>query len=108
MTNPYQQMAKQFMDLWQKQVSTVVSDKEFIQAMLDLTKQMQNPENYGKTSPTSSASDPADAPDAQHGDMAQLAFRLSQCEKRIAALEGKKRTAKPVRSTKRRSTKPRK
>src|SRR5688572_11312085 len=83
---PYQQLAKEFMDLWQKQVSSVVSDKQFIHAMLEMFQTMQMPD-YERKSKPSTASQPADAPDAGHELLAELAFRLAMCEKRLAALE---------------------
>jgi hypothetical protein len=83
---PYQQLAKEFMDLWQKQVSTVVSDKQFIHAMLEMFQSMQMPE-YDRKSKASTTSKPADAPDAGHELLAEFAFRLAMCEKRLAALE---------------------
>ena len=112
--SPYQQMAKEFMDLWQKQISSVISDKQFLQAMLEL---FQSAQNKGNDRP-SSASNPANATAADHGVVAELAFRVAMCEKRLATLEhqakkpvakGERAGAKTVReSTAGRSTKPRK
>ena len=103
--NPYQNMAKQFMDLWQKQVASVMSDKQFIHAMLDLLKTAQNPDAYAKAA---ASSQPARADDAGHGDMANLAFRLAQCERRLGALENTaKKPPRAAKSAVRRSKKPR-
>ena len=91
--NPYQGMAQQFMELWQKQVASVMSDKQFIHAMLDLLKTAQNPEPYAKAAASSQSSRTHDAGD---GDVAGLAFRLTMCERRIKELEAalkSKRTA---------------
>ena len=65
--NPYQGMAQQFMELWQKQVASVMSDKQFIHAMLDLLKTAQNPEPYAKAAASSQSSRTHDAGD---GDVA--------------------------------------
>ena len=103
MTAPYQQMAKDFMDLWQKQVASVVSDKQFIQAMLELFQTMQAPNAaYTATPPHS-----ADAADAGHGMLAELAFRLAMCERRLAALEGQSKKPKAAKRAARGSKKPR-
>lgn len=108
MTNPYQNIAKDFMDLWQKQVQSVVSDKQFIHAMLELLRSMQNPETYGQKQKPSTAAHPADASDALHGDLAGLAFRIGQCEKRLASLEARPKPKGTAKSSKRGSKKPRK
>ena len=94
------------MDLWQKQMSAVISDKQFIQAMLELFQNMQMPDYARKSSPAA-ASHPAHAPDAGHELLAELAFRLAMCEKRLAALEqqgeksGKKPKTAPKNTTRR-------
>jgi chaperonin cofactor prefoldin len=112
--NPYQNMAKEFMDLWQKQISAVISDKQFIQAMLEMFQTSQNPQSNEAQRPSSHAANTAHA---DHGVVAELAFRLAMCEKRIATLEHqakkspakrKPAAAKSVRSSPaRRSKKPR-
>src|SRR4051812_15671384 len=80
--NPYQHMAKDFMDLWQKQVASVVSDKQFIQSMLEMLESMKMPHVH-----PSSHSHTADASGADASLHAQLAYRLTMCERRLAALE---------------------
>lgn len=107
--NAYQQLAKEFMDLWQKQISSVVSDKQFIQAMLEMFQNMQNPGNDRKSSGTN-ASDPAHSADADHGMLAELAFRIASLEKRVAALESGQGTGKrgDAKSSGRGGKKPRK
>jgi len=93
MQNPaYQQLAKEFMDLWQKQISAAISDKQFIQSMLGMFQSVKNPANE-HTRPSTSAHASA-APDADHGVLAELAFRLAMCEKRLSALE--QRDKKPA------------
>ena len=84
-SNPYQHMAKEFMDLWQKQISAVISDKQFIQAMLELFQQAQNPSKNEQQHPNTSHASHTAAADT--GLVAELAFRLAMCEKRIVALE---------------------
>ena len=88
----YQEAAAEFLDLWQKQISTLMVDKKFIQVFLDMFQNAQNKTNtnYEK----STASNSATTPDARDDLLAQLAFRLASCEKRIAALEAEK-LAKP-------------
>ena len=106
MDTPYQKLAKDFMDLWQKQVSTVISDKQFIHAMLEMFQSMQAPGTYGTAKP--SASDPAHAAHADHGMLAELAFRLTMCEQRLSALEqSAKKPGRAAKSHSKRSKKPR-
>jgi hypothetical protein len=81
-TTPYQHMAKEFMDLWQKQVASVVSDKDFIQAMLGMVQSMKMP-----NAPSPQPADTANASGSDTGIHAQMAYRLAMCERRLAALE---------------------
>ena len=107
--NPYQDIAKEFLDLWQKQVTSAMGDKQFIHAMLELLQNMQSKPNAKSTA---TASYPTNAPAAEHELLAELTFRLAMCEKRIAALEAKKPTKPTARKTTKtnseRSKKPRK
>jgi hypothetical protein len=84
--NPYQDIAKEFVNLWQKQMSSVMGDKQFIHAMLELFQNMQVKPN---AKANTAASNPSDAPVAEHRVITELAFRLAMCEKRLAALESK-------------------
>jgi hypothetical protein len=97
MTNAgYQQLAKEFMDLWQKQVASVVSDKQFLQSMLEMFQVAQSqftPGQAGHDAASASAESGYPA-DANAGLLADLAFRVAMCEKRLAALE---QPAKPKR-----------
>src|SRR5476649_1192049 len=104
--NPYQHIAKEFMDLWQKQISSVISDKQFIQAMLEMFQTAQNPA-HDRTRTAADPAHPADAADADHGLLAELAFRLAMCEKRLAALEGQGKKPKATKRAARGSKKPR-
>ncbi|MEQ1789570.1 MAG: hypothetical protein ABL857_03910 [Rickettsiales bacterium] len=95
--NPYQDTAKDFLNLWQKQMTSVMGDKQFIHAMLELFQNMQTQPNAKQNAKSSSTtSNPTDAPAAEHGLLDQLAFRVAMCEKRLAALEAKKPAAKPA------------
>src|SRR5690348_210319 len=106
MDTPYQKLAKDFMDLCQKQVSAVMSDKQFIHAMLEMFQSMQA-QGANERKQATPASHPSHAADADHGLLAELAFRLAMCEQRLAALEG--RAKKPAgKSHRRGSKKPRK
>jgi hypothetical protein len=80
---PYPQLAKEFMDLWQKQMASVMGDKQFIHAMLEIIQNLQMPHADKKPTTATHTSTASDATDEQH---AQLAYRLSQCERRLAAL----------------------
>lgn len=105
----YQEWAKSFMDLWQKQAGSVVRDKTFIEAMLEMTKQWPNAYAPSGKHSHSRAGNTADADD---GDLAQFAFRVGMCEQRLAALEAAARPSKrPVKAgagRSRRGAKPRK
>ena len=63
-----------------------MGDKQFIHAMLELFQNMQAKPN---AKPTATASNTANAPAPEHGVLAELAFRVAMCEKRLAALESK-------------------
>ncbi|MDX1975155.1 MAG: hypothetical protein SFT92_05715 [Rickettsiales bacterium] len=105
----YQQIAREFLDLWQKQVASTMNDKQFIQSMLELIQGFQHTGNHAKTA--TAASHTADAPGHEPGVLAELTFRLAMCERRLAELEkqSKKSPAKGAkRSAPSRSSKPRK
>jgi len=103
-SNNYQDMAREFLDVWQKQITSVVGDKQFIQAFLEMFQNMQKQnQNYA-----ANAANPSHSSTASNagGDMlAQLAFRLAMCEKRLAALEGKKTAAAKPKPRKRTTAK---
>jgi hypothetical protein len=96
-TSPYQTLAREFLDLWQKQMASVVGDKEFIAAMLDMVQNL-NTHNAHGTKAKSAAANASDSADADDGNVARLAFRLAMCEQRLAALEAgaKKPAGKPA------------
>ncbi|MCE2927762.1 MAG: hypothetical protein LW823_09005 [Rickettsiales bacterium] len=101
MTNPYAEAAKNLMDLWQKQVAGAMQDKAFMQAMLDMMQSLQQTGTYGqKTTATAAGAAPA-AHDEPH-DLAQLAFRLGECERRLERLE---RASGAAKSPRKRSSK---
>lgn len=100
--DPYGDMTQQFLELWQKQWGSVMSDKQFIRAMLDMLQTVQQGA-YGTGKP--SHSHPAAQPDDDER-VAELTARLAECEDRIAALEaaakpGKRPAAKPAASRRR-------
>jgi hypothetical protein len=97
---PYNDIAKEFLDIWQKQITSVVGDKQFIQATLEMFQQMQK-KNHANTT----ASNTAATSDTRDDMLAQLAFRLAMCEKRIAALEGKKSRASRAKPAQRKTAK---
>ncbi len=70
-----------------------MGDKQFIHAMLELFQNMQAKPN---AKPTAATANPANAPAPEHGVLAELAFRVAMCEKRITALEGKQSTAEGI------------
>ncbi len=86
--NPYQDIAKEFMDLWQKQMTSVMGDKQFIHAMLELFQNMQAPNAKANT-----AANASDTSAPEHGLLTELAFRVAMCEKRLAALEAQQNAA---------------
>jgi hypothetical protein len=97
--NPYQDVAKEFLDVWQKQIASMVGDKQFIQAFLEMFQNMQK-QNYAHTQTSNPASNSAATPDAGNDMLAQLTFRLAMCEKRIATLESEKTVSKKPESRK--------
>lgn len=107
--SPYATMAKELMDLWQKQMSSVVGDKQFLHAMLEMIQTMQMPNAQPNTATSTPQSTDASGNDAS--DYAQLAYRLAACEQRLAALEkrnaGSAETQKRAKKPTRRSQKPR-
>lgn len=93
----YQYLAGELLDLWQKQMGSVVRDKQFIEAMLNNLRNFQ-PEQFN----AKRASKPADAADDVHDKLVELTFRLSACERRLASLESGRggKPAKPGRAGK--------
>jgi hypothetical protein len=104
--NQYQDIAKEFLDLWQKQVTSVIGNKQFIQSMLDL---LQNMQAKPDAKPDPAAPHPSVTPASEPGLLAELAFRVAMCESRLATLEGKKPGAgRAAKSNQTRGKKPRK
>ena len=66
--NQYQDIAKEFLDLWQKQLTSVIGNKQFIQSMLDL---LQNVQAKPDAKPTPPTTHPANAPNAEPGLLAE-------------------------------------
>lgn len=100
--SPYSQLARQFLELWQNQMSAVLNDREFIGSMVEMMQAMGMPDaaktadhaEYAaspvRPAHTSNATIP---PDALHERLDQFDYRLRMLEKRLAALES---GAKPV------------
>ena len=101
MTNPYAEAAKNLMDMWQKQMAHAMQDKAFTQAMLDMMQSLQQTTGHGQKANAAAAHPAAAAHDEPH-DLAQLAFRLGECERRLAALE---HAGKPAKSPRKRGGK---
>ncbi len=93
--SPYPDLAKEMLDLWQKQMASMMGDKKFIEAMLGLFKNMQNP-NDAQPNASSHSANPSDH---QRDELASLAFRLAMCERRIIALEGQVAGKKPAKKS---------
>ena len=105
-TPPYQYLAKQFLDMWQEQLATMMTDKEFIAATLEMLQNMPTSFNDGagiysaqgnekkRKTTTEGASVP---PGAGELAMAVLQQRVEACERRIAALEYAAAAARPKR-----------
>jgi hypothetical protein len=84
---PYQQLARQFIDLWQKQLSTVMHDADFLQGMMDALQSMTpGVAGHDGNQPAAAAHAAASA-DAGADRMAQLDYRLRMCEQRLSELE---------------------
>ena len=84
----YQQLAGEFIDMWQKQLETVITDKQFVEQMFAGLQQMTNyatPDSHEQAAPT--------PPDAISEQLSQLDFRLRMVEQRLEKLESK--PAKP-------------
>jgi len=112
MADGYQHLTRQFLDLWQKQLATMMNDKDFIHAMLDFLQKPEygaSPFNPGQNHAASAFTHAANAgiaPDATGAGafpLYELERRLRACEQRIEQLERAaaerqtgKEAAKPV------------
>ncbi len=91
--NPYQNMAKQFVDMWQDQMRGMMRDERFITAMLDTMGNVAQPGGgFGDfMSPAAdNVPDPSDAaasPDAGYSRLDELTRRIERLESRVNALE---------------------
>jgi hypothetical protein len=94
MTNDqYQQLANQFIEMWQQQMHQVLTDKDFVQTMLSGLQQFTNfatPNVHDQRA--TNATRPAHTADAS-ADLVQLLgkldYRLRMVEARITQLEAK-------------------
>ncbi|MEZ5690523.1 MAG: hypothetical protein R3D71_02525 [Rickettsiales bacterium] len=107
-SNKYNDVAKEFMELWQKQMTSVMGDKQFIHAMLDFFHNLQTTaESQTQKNNDNKSTDTSDTSDAQRRVLDELTFRLAMCEKRLSDLEkGKHTTRRTTKSGKRGSKKP--
>lgn len=86
--NPYQLMAKQFVDMWQKQLSDMLVDENFVANVIDMMHQSGGFPHAGQASQhAASAANTALSPDAANALVGQLERRLASAEGRIAELE---------------------
>lgn len=99
----YQQLAKQFMDLWQEHMAMVMTDKDFMRSFLELMKNMPLPSqsqhgmNSGYGYPPTHNANAQGSPESAGGSAAAMQSydlalaacqqRLAACEQRIAKLE---------------------
>ena len=86
----YQQFAEEFINLWQKQWASLTQDKHFLQSMLEMMRKVQYPSGqntHDAKKNAQPASHPAHASDDVDGNLANLAFRLAMCERRLERLE---------------------
>ena len=90
----YQQLASEFIDLWQKQLGQMVTDKQFIESMFQGLQQMANVAN-----PNSHEHATTSSPDDVAEQLSQLDFRLRMVEGRLQKLESKHRAKKPAAKT---------
>ncbi len=82
--SPYQQMARQFVDMWQEQSQAMMQDERFLDTMLEMFRSMPQPGASGDAA----ASADAAAASGDGGDgMERLARRVELLERRIAELE---------------------
>ncbi len=83
-----QNLAREFLDLWQKQVARALTDKDYVAAMLGMMQQLQKAgagHDFAGFRPA--AAHPAAAPVADDDQLARLTLRLAVCEQRLSELE---------------------
>jgi hypothetical protein len=86
----YQRLASQFVDMWQKNMASMMNDSEFIRSFLQM---MQASSLSAKDSAsydnryTQTSAGTATAPDTRHDAFAGVTRRLAAVETRLAALE---------------------
>lgn len=89
----YQQLASQFIEMWQQQMQSVLTDKDFVQSMLSSLQHMAQfatPQAYDisnatkQSAPSGASSAPADLTQL----LSQLDYRLRMVESRLNKLEG--------------------
>src|SRR5690606_10450740 len=80
--NPYHPMARQFVEMWQKQLSDMLVDPQFVAAAIDMMHQTGGFPHASPSAPHAPLS-----PDAANALVGQLERRLASAEGRIAELE---------------------
>ncbi len=86
-SSPYTPLARQFMELWQKQMASVLTDRDFVQSMMEMMQSMHTPDAAHAHAKPQPAADTTISPDALHDRLAQCERRIQQLEKRLASLE---------------------
>jgi hypothetical protein len=99
-----QELARQFLDLWQRQVSLMAGEGGLADAFALMVDLMAG--RHADRSDTNGAAAAAAAPGERGGDRGELLRRLAACEARIDRLERQlaRRGAKPVGKARRRRT----
>ncbi|MBV8938953.1 MAG: hypothetical protein JO089_03840 [Alphaproteobacteria bacterium] len=96
----YRQLAQQYMELWQKQMSAVLTDREFIQSMLEMMQAASSGGSRAHDAGRRPSAHAADSPGAANERLEQLDYRLRMLEQRIGALEESARKTKTRRRSK--------
>ncbi|MCH2547269.1 MAG: hypothetical protein MK052_06650 [Alphaproteobacteria bacterium] len=85
--NSYQLMAKQFVDMWQKQLADMLVDENFVANVVDTMHQTGGFPNDPSHHTNAASAHSTVSSDAANAALAQLERRLASAEGRIAELE---------------------
>jgi|GEM_PF-3857995 len=83
-TAEYQKMAGQFVDMWQKNVATLMNDSQFMNRFLQMMQQSTNHPKEQSEAPTTRPTAPPEPIDAA---LAECKTRLAGIEQRLFMLE---------------------
>lgn len=100
-TPDYATLARQFMDMWQTQMSNAMTDPGFVTAMMDTMRQPAPKTKKAKNEPKETQN-PQHAPTYESRDeqLDELARRVRALEKRVRELESERAdAAKPKRKS---------